>query len=201
MRARAWLWLGVATVPLGCMGRGNPAGFPSASEVSDVQNVAAAYVDGQLLARLHHANEMEIRCGTMAKQRGADAAVKRYGDLLARDHQFAERLLARYAKNRGISIPAVEPVDDTEKAAMAAQMKTMAGLQELGGAAFDRAFTDAMIGDHGQALHLIDEAMAVVKDPDLRSVMAKLRPILDQHGHIAADLYAKQPVLYATPST
>ena len=186
--------------PLAAVGESPGAGEPviapgtqSASPVSDARNRAAANHDAEVLGKIHQANQMEIEAGRLAKKNGASSAIKRYGELLIRDHGMADRKIAQYAKRRGIELRPPAPGNETERAEMQKQMATMKKLETLTGAAFDREFATAMAGTHEMAIATRQSAGPMISDPDLRSLIGKMLPILEQHRKLAQDLGARAP--------
>src|SRR5262245_40601079 len=63
----------------------------------------------KIVSHLHHVNMMEIDLGNVA-QRSGTAPVKKYAEMLVTDHQMADKLLTKFAKDRGTAmIPAKKP--------------------------------------------------------------------------------------------
>ncbi|HLL22841.1 MAG TPA: DUF4142 domain-containing protein, partial [Kofleriaceae bacterium] len=66
--------------------------------------------DVKIVAHLHHVNVMEIDMGKQAKLKGT-AAVKKYGDMMIKEHGAANKELAAMAKKKGVAkIPAAQPM-------------------------------------------------------------------------------------------
>jgi putative membrane protein len=130
---------------------------------------------------------MEIQIGRVAATQAEGEKVRRYGDLLVRDHQTGDQAVMDFAARKEIQIPA-PPGSPAEQEQMQKQTAGMEQLKQLSGASFDRAFTEAMIADHEKAIEMMRGAAEKVKDRDLRDLLQTLLPILEQHRRIAQEL-------------
>src|SRR5688500_5032457 len=59
-----------------------------------------------LLSDLHHANQMEIQMGKMAKEKGTSEQVRQYGDRLIQDHELADQKVQDLARKDGVTLAA-----------------------------------------------------------------------------------------------
>jgi len=151
---------------------------------------APVLTPAQLVPTLHKINLMEIEAGKMAREMGTSQAMKDYGDKLERDHAAAEDQLAGYAKRSGVDIQGPIPpavTQDLEKA-----QQQMNGLKTVIGPAFDRRFAQQMLGDHKKAIAIVDRSEPLIKDPQLKGLLAVLEPTLRSHEQIAANLLKMQ---------
>ena len=149
---------------------------PKASEQLSDANV-------QIVAKLHHANLMEMDMSGTAIVRGTKA-VKPFASTMVREHKAADAKLVQLARRHGLTAipePADMPPDDPSKK-----------LEKLEGAKFDVAYVDQMILDHSDGLHLIDTALSIVKDPDLRAALTEVRPMIQRHLDAALKLQKPQ---------
>lgn len=148
-------------------------------------------VDVQVIAKVHHANQMEIKAGQLAAQQAQGERVRRYGDLLGRDHRNGDQKVQELAHEHGLeNIPQPSPDTPAEKEQAEKQQQMMQKLQSADPAAFDREFTAAMIQAHQQAIKMLEEARGKVTAGDLRDLLQDLVPILRQHLDIAQELNA-----------
>lgn len=146
--------------------------------------------DLEILAKVHQANQMEIQVGALAASRAQADRVKRYGDLLARDHRMGDGQVTQLASRKGVSqLPAPVPATPAEQADMQAQMAATDRLKTLSGAEFDRVFTSGMIADHEKAIGMLRSAAQQANDPDVRKLLEGMVPILEQHRDIAQQLH------------
>ncbi|HWK30834.1 MAG TPA: DUF4142 domain-containing protein [Terriglobales bacterium] len=153
------------------------------------QVVKLTPMDQQVVEKVHQANQMEIQIGKMAEQKGRNPEVKRYGALLARDHQKGDQLVTDVAKEKGLSsIPEPMPQTPADKEEMLKQLMMMQQLQQAQGSEFDTVFAKSMVQAHEKAIAMVSDASKQVQDADLRDTLTKLVPILKQHLDIAQRL-------------
>ena len=149
-----------------------------------------ARMDGMVLSKIHEANQMEIQAGQLAMERGATEGVRRYGDVLFRDHRMADKMGDDFAKRHGLEITAPKPSSPEEMQQMKQQMASMEKLKAAQGPEFDRMFLTAMTSAHEMAIKMLEGAEQGVS-PDLGSMLRKMVPILKQHLELAKHLSQK----------
>jgi putative membrane protein len=84
-------------------------------------------------------NLAEVKLGQLGQEKGANAEVKSYGQMLVTDHGAANDKATAAAQAAGVT----PPTAPTSK-----QQKTYDGLAKLSGATFDRRFAADMVQDH-----------------------------------------------------
>lgn len=153
-----------------------------------------ALSDTQVLAKLHAANQMEMEAGGLAASRGQSGKVKRYGEQLIKDHRQADNTVMAFAKRKGIDLPGVPSMPAKESGESDKQgddqsmSSSMARLRTLSGAEFDRAFLTQMVSDHDDALRMVRNARSQTQDSEMRALLNKLAPVLQQHRDLAQRL-------------
>lgn len=156
--------------------------------------------DVKLVAHVHHVNMMEIDMGKLAKTKGT-AGVKKYGEMLVKDHTDGNKDLVAFAKTKGIAkIASAAPMTETEKKEhdeMMAKMKELKAVKN--GAEFDRQFLTMMQADHDKEIARLDAALPGIKDADLAVKMKDLRPVLQRHADTARELSRNTPTASAAP--
>lgn len=145
----------------------------------------------QVMARLHHANQMEIEVGKLAAGQAKSTEVKSYAARLVKDHTRADGKVMELAKKRGVTVPQPMPKNEAEKKQMDESMAGMARLKSLEGEAFDREYIGMMVTDHNRALQMVGEAQPVARDPQLVAILKSVKPVLQQHHKTAARLAGK----------
>ncbi|MBV8757970.1 MAG: DUF4142 domain-containing protein [Deltaproteobacteria bacterium] len=144
--------------------------------------------DLQVMAQMHHVNQMEIAMGNVAQTKSTTQAVKSYGKMLVTDHQSADKDLLALAKKHGQTIPAFKPTneadqkDEKDDADMAAHVKT------LKGADFDKDFLSMMVQGHEKVLAKLDTAMGMVTSDELKTAIQNVKPTVQKHADTARDL-------------
>lgn len=157
----------------------------------DEKKPALTEAELQAMAKLHHANTMEIDMGKLGAERAKSPDVKSYANRMTRDHKKADGKLMALAKKHGVTLQAPTPKDDAEKRQMDEQMATMTKLRSLEGEAFDREYMAAMVKDHAAALQLVSDTRTQAKDAGLLSFLKGVQPVIQQHYDAAQKLVAK----------
>jgi putative membrane protein len=152
---------------------------------------AAISKDSEVLAKLHHINDMEVKAGQLAKKNGQAKQVKQFGDLLIKDHTMADKQITALAKKKNIDLTMPPPKDEDEKAERQANMDTMDKLGTLKGDEFDREFTRMMVDGHQQAVDMVEAAVKQTTDAKVQSLLNKLLPVLREHLRVAQQISKK----------
>jgi putative membrane protein len=121
----------------------------------------------QVLNKLHHSNQKEVKMGQEAREKGNSPAVKDYGATLERDHTAADEKVAALARKRNIELadaPAAEP-----KHVLAP------------GEAFDKHFAEMMVDDHKKDIAEVKAEHGKTADAELKELLGNLLPTLEKH--------------------
>jgi len=124
----------------------------------------------------------EVELGRLATQKGSSDAVKQFGQKMVDDHSAANAELTELAKSKSLSVPA--ELDAKHKA-------DVAKFSKLSGAAFDKAYSKAMLDDHNKDVAAFEQQSVSGTDPDLKAFAAKTLPVLKTHLEMAKALNAK----------
>jgi len=129
--------------------------------------------DQRILTDLAQANLNEISAGQVAQQKASSPEVKNFAQQMVNDHTKGLQAVQDVARSKNLSLP-TEP--DARHRAMADK------LNGLSGDAFDHAYlSGAGLSDHKAAHKLLAQADKRAKDPDVKALVEKLRPVVDQH--------------------
>jgi putative membrane protein len=143
----------------------------------------------QLLQKLHHVNQEEIKAGELAQQKGSSSDVKSYGAMLVKDHQQADRELTTLAGKVNVDLTAMKTDQESREKREVKQHK-MEQLQKMTGKDFDRGFAQMMVNGHQQVIDVVKNSRDDVK-PDVKSFLDKQLPVLQKHADMAKDLLNK----------
>lgn len=136
---------------------------------------AVAPTQPEALGMLIAINEHEIAAAEQARSKGVSGAVLEYADLMIEQH--TENLAQTQAMVDGL-VPSAEI--DAMKAKGAAELATLAALE---GEAYAKAYIDAMVAGHAEALNAIDtRMMPAATDETVRAHFTTTR------GHVAMHL-------------
>jgi putative membrane protein len=143
----------------------------------------------ELLPKLHHVNQEEIKAGQLAQQKGSSSDVKSYGKMLVTDHQKADQDLQKLASKANIDLTAMK-MDTKSQEKREVKEHKMDQLQTMTGKDFDRGFTQMMVNGHQ---HVIDLVKASRDDarPEVKSFLDKQLPVLQKHLDKAKDVMNK----------
>lgn len=155
------LFAGVALV-LATSGfaQSNPAVTSSGSE--DIEFVLDAAQGGMA----------EVELGRLAAERAKNDEVKKFAQRMVDDHTKAGDQLKSIAATRGIKLPT--EMEAKDKA-------LMTRLQKLNGAAFDRAYMQAMVSDHVKDVNEFKKEANAGRDPQVKSFASSTLPTLEEH--------------------
>lgn len=174
----------------------SPSDKPTTSDTGKSDKLGDA--DTKIVAHLHHVNQMEISLAQTAQKAGS-AHVKDYASTLLTDHQSADKDLTAFAKAHKLTtIPADKPATDADQQDDKDMTTQMAHLKTLKGAEFDKAFLNMMVAGHDKELTRIDVSISSASNPDLKSQLQTIKPVLQRHSDQARDLQ-KSPQASAEP--
>jgi putative membrane protein len=161
---RKWLRSGLAAGPIALA-----ALAASAALSSGDRNFVQASTSGGLA---------EVATAQLAQQRSASPQVRKFADRMIADHTQANTDLQQIVEQEDITLP-TQPAGDA-----AAEAK----LRGLNGAAFDRAYLQASVSDHQQAIALFSREASSGQDPALKAFAQQTLPMLQQHLQLAQSL-------------
>lgn len=152
-----------------------PAQAPTAAR-ADVTQAAA-------LGTLSAVNSGEINAGRLALTQASDAATKRYAQRMIDEHTRNNQQVAKWTADA--SAPPA-------RAKMEEGKKTLAMLQPMKAAAFDKAYLQAMVRDHQGALQALDTTLIpAATDAPVASFLRTTRGHVADHLKEAQDLLAQ----------
>lgn len=124
---------------------------------------------------------LEVQLGKLAVERGSSARVKEYGQEMVNEHTQANQELMQLAMQKGVELP-------TE---MSSQNKALTDrLSGLSGTSFDKAYKQAMIESHNQAIALFQAQSQQGQEPELKGWATKLLPNLQAHLQMVNQMLA-----------
>jgi putative membrane protein len=147
----------------------------------------ATMSEGEFLGLLHHASQMEIEMGRLAKTNASSQAVKDYADRIVKDHKAADDKVTQFAKDNNIQMK--QPIDREHSRQMDAKASDQLDkLRGLKGADFDREFARIMVKDHEKLINAAITGRDRFNDSKLTNLIDQLLPTLRQHLETAQKL-------------
>jgi putative membrane protein len=128
------------------------------------------------------AGTAEIQAAQLAQQRATSPQAKSFANKMVADHTEANDELQQIAQQENIDLTAAQPSPQDS-----ADLQRLSGLN---GPAFDRAYAQAQLSDHQQAVALFRQEADSGHDPALKAFAQKTLPILRQHLQMAQSLAA-----------
>jgi len=138
--------------------------------------------DQTFVMKAAHGGMAEVKLGTLATQKAANADVKAFGQQMVDDHSKANDELKQLASTKGITLPT--DIDAKDQA-------TYDRLSKLSGAEFDRAYMNHMVSDHRTDVSEFRRESQHGSDPDVKAWAAKTLPTLEHHLQMAESTDAK----------
>lgn len=123
----------------------------------------------------------EIRMGNLALQKSSNPDVKKLARRIVADHTRANAELKNMARAHQVTLPAA-PGDEAKH--------TADSLRSQDGAAFDRAWADAMVQDHRKAVASFSTEASNADAADVKAFASKTLPTLKTHLELAQQLQA-----------
>lgn len=140
----------------------------------------AADVDRSWIADQLEDGDREVRLGRLAEEKGSHADVRAFGAMMVEHHTMAGTELKRVADRHGIA------ADDDDRGENDRDFERLSGLS---GTAFDRAYLEAMVEDHEDAIEEIeDKAGDNNEHTDVKAWAGKTLPTVRQHLERAKEL-------------
>jgi putative membrane protein len=108
----------------------------------------------------------------LAQQKGRSETVKRAAARIQADHVRTNQMLVVLAAQKGWHLPSTPGSEGEE---------SRSRLEKLSGAAFDRAYLEAMMRDHETDIPAFEQEAAHGSDADLKRFAADTLPALREH--------------------
>lgn len=114
----------------------------------------------------------EVHAGNTAKSQATNPRVKKYGDMLVKDHSAANEKVKLLAASKNVVLPTT--VDDMHK-------QMMADASAKKGNDFDKAFMQQMVKDHEEDIRKFEDAQGREKDSAIVTFIKGTLPVLRKH--------------------
>ena len=129
--------------------------------------------DGDFVREMIADGDTEVALGVLAQRKAHSPRVKALAETIVRDHRLSSAELKALAEQIGVE-PAAAAAD-------AAHGDLRRRLAALSGAAFDRAYIEAMVGDHEKALDVAEKKADRADSDHVKQWAARMMPTLEKH--------------------
>ena len=133
--------------------------------------------DANIVALLAIANQVDIEGGQLAQQKANSPQVRSYGTRMVADHTSMLQEGNQVAKQ--LMVNPVQP--ELGQQMIREHQRAMDALSAKSGEEFDRAYIDHEIKTHEKVIRLVKEAMNDADTPQLRQLLLRSRPVLEDH--------------------
>lgn len=139
--------------------------------------------DRNALIEMAQANMAEIATGKLALAKASNPEIKAYAQRMVDEHGKTLAEVQALAQAKGVELPKELNVKFKAKGAM---------LEALTGDIFDRTYMkQSGRRDHRVTHEQLRDNMDKIKDPDIKALAMKMRPIVEQHLLAADELIAR----------
>ena len=148
---------------------------------------AAGPDDARIAATFVTANEVAVETGKVAEAKSVNAEVKKFAQQMVAEHTAVIRGAGDLIRKLKVK---------PEPSSMSAGFKrtgdnTLKRLNEVKGAAFDRAYIDSEVTYHQTLLYALDTALIPdVRNDELKALLVQVRPAFAAHLEHARKLQA-----------
>lgn len=173
---------------------------PAGPAVPPGTDAAAAPTQGEALALLNAVNDHEVKSAELAKSKNVTGPVLEYANQMAAEHGKNMSDTATLLQTAGATAAAAAPTAaagaGTDSARVNAQRAKAeakrAQLQGLEGEAFARAYMEAMVADHTEALGMLDSLLIPsATDDAVRTHLTTTRQHVQHHLERAQQIHAQ----------
>ncbi|TFZ07606.1 DUF4142 domain-containing protein [Ramlibacter humi] len=144
--------------------------------------------DAQIAHIVVTADQVDIDAGKVAEKKGSTDDVRKFGKQMVTDHTSVNQQAAALAKKLKLK---PEP-NDTSASLKKGGDENLAKLKDLKGKEFDKAYVDNEVTYHQAVIDAVDKTLLPsAKNPELKSLIEKVRPTLQAHLEHAQHLQAQ----------
>jgi putative membrane protein len=148
---------------------------------------AADKADRQILGILVAVNKNEIAAADYIKSHKVDADVKKYAQLMIKDHTANLHETMAFSHKIGSPLPS-----DDSKALQKDGKETLASLKKLKGKDLEKTYIDDMVKGHEAVLQTIDDNLLKnVSNEKLKKQIEATREHVDHHLEAAKEIQGK----------
>jgi putative membrane protein len=148
---------------------------------------SAALTDADIISVIHAVNQGEVDAGKLASTKASNADVKSFAREMVKDHEAMDAKGSKLASSAGGT--AQNRLSDS---VTSANQATSSQLQSAGsGAAFDKAYVDAQVAGHQNALTFLQRAQSSAQNADLKKLISSAIPDVQKHLDRAKSLQSK----------
>lgn len=144
--------------------------------------------DPQIAQIVVTADQVDIDAGRLAEKHAKSKDVRQFAKQMVTDHTAVNKSAMDLARKLHVTPEA----SDTSKSLKKGGDDNMAKLKKLKGAEFDKAYVDNEVTYHQAVIDAVDKTLIPsAKNADLKALIEKVRPTLEQHLEHAKHLQSQ----------
>jgi putative membrane protein len=169
----------------------NAAAATAAAPVTDTTTAPpTALTDPQIAAIVIAADDVDIQGGQQALKMASNQKVKDFAQRMVTDHSAVNKQVHDLMTKLNAT-PAPNP---SSESMMQQGQEAATRLGALSGAAYDKAYIDNEVTMHEQVINTAQTQLApAAQNPDLKDLLQKTMPVLQQHLDMAKQIQASLP--------
>ena len=146
---------------------------PSSTETTTMNKESSlSSSDQHFIMEAAKGNKAEVELGQVVAQKTSNPQVKKFAQLMVKDHTQALNQLQELAEKKKVTLPSDLPDDAKD---LESKINSASG-QDL-----DKTYMDAMVQDHEKDVQEFKDASKDVEDKDVKQWASSTLPILQQH--------------------
>lgn len=154
-----------------------PASSPNSSATS-----ANANADQDFINKAAQGNRAEIQLGQLVAGKSNDPSVKKFAQMMVKDHTDALSKLQLVAQSKNMTLPDSMPDDAKD---------LQSKLSKEQGKQLNKDYMAGMVEDHQKDVQEFQDATGTLTDPDLKQWVTSTLPTLEKHLREAKQINAK----------
>lgn len=169
-------------------GAAGTTGAASGSGMTGATGSSATLSDADIAGVIHEVNTGEIAAAKLAETKASSSDVKAFARDMVRDHSSLDKQDTKIATGTTSTASSAGARDSVVNA----NKTTSSQLESAGtGAAFDRAYMDAQVAGHQNALAFLQRAQSQAQGSELKEIVTKAIPDVEKHLARARTIQSK----------
>ncbi len=164
----------------------NPPAAPSSSSNTEASNTnkesSLSSSDQHFIMEAAKGNKAEVELGQVVAQKATNPQVKRFAEMMVKDHTQALNQLQQLAEKKNVTLPSELPDDAKDLESK---------INSASGSEMDKTYMDGMVDDHQKDVQEFKDAAKDVQDKDVKQYASSTLPTLQQHLQKAKQIDAK----------
>ena len=164
-------------------GAGGAPSSPSSTETASTNKESSlSSADQHFVMEAAKGNKAEVELGQVVAQKSSNAQVKRFAQMMVKDHTQALNQLQQLAEKKKLTLPSDLPDDAKDLESK---------INSASGSELDKTYMDGMVQDHEKDVQEFKDASKDSQDNDVKQWASSTLPTLQQHLQKAKQIDSK----------